>query len=359
MLAVLYHPARGLTGRVLGLLGLLALVGACAVPATNPPPTASAPTGTAGAAQVAQPTTPPQATHVTVAYPARVVTMTGLYVAIAQGYTREEGLDAEMVLMNGTLSAQGIVAHQVDFGMSAGALLAAHLRGAPIQNVFVQIAKPLFSIFAQPDITEWADLVGKPIGITAVGDSTQLAAIAALTAHGVSPDQVTFIANVTGGAVVAALQAGAVAGAVTAPPADIAAERLGFRDLGFLGDYLDYLSAGLATHEDMIRDHPELVQAVVRAELKAHRFMQQNRAGTLPLMADFQEIEPADAAVAYDRYLKYLTTDGLSTPQQLEGILRTAEQEIQLEQPASVAEAFQLRFARQAAQELDRAGWRP
>jgi hypothetical protein len=101
------------------------------------------------------------------------------------------------------------------------------------------------------------------------------------------------------------------------------------------------------------------VQAVVRAELKAHRFMQQQRERTLPLMADFLEIEPADAAIAYDRYLKYLTTDGLSTPQQLEGILRTAEKELQLEQPASVAEAFQLRFARQAAQELDRAGWRP
>jgi ABC-type nitrate/sulfonate/bicarbonate transport system substrate-binding protein len=146
---------------------------------------------------------------------------------------------------------------------------------------------------------------------------------------------------------------------VTAPPVDLAAERLGFRDLGFLGDYLDYLTAGLATHEDTIRDQPALVQAVVRAELKAHRFMQQQRERTLPLMADFLEIEPADAAIAYDRYLKYLTTDGLSTPQQLEGILRTAEKELQLEQPASVAEAFQLRFARQAAQELDRAGWRP
>jgi NitT/TauT family transport system substrate-binding protein len=233
------------------------------------------------------------------------------------------------------------------------------LRGAPIQNIFVQIDKPLFSLFAQPDVRTWEDLVGKPVGIAAVGDSTQLAASAALTSHGVSPDQVTFIANVTGNEVTAALQAGAVAGAVTAPPVDLAAERLGFRDLGFLGDYLDYLTAGLATHEDTIRDQPALVQAVVRAELKAHRFMQQQRERTLPLMADFLEIEPADAAIAYDRYLKYLTTDGLSTPQQLEGILRTAEKELQLEQPASVAEAFQLRFARQAAQELDRAGWRP
>ena len=261
--------------------------------------------------------------------------------------------------MNGTLSAQGIVAHQVDFGMSAGALLAAHLRGAPIRNVFVQIDKPLFSMFAQPDVHTWADLVGKPIGIAAVGDSTQLAAVAALGANGVSADQVTFIANLSGSEVAAALQAGSVAGAVTSPPVDIAAEQLGFRNLGFLGDYLDYLTAGLATHEDTIREHPELVRAVVRAELKAHRFMQQDRDATIPLMAEFQQVEPADAATAYDRYLKYLTKDGLSTPQQLEGILRTARQEIQLDKPASVDEAFDLSFARQAAADLDREGWHP
>ena len=53
--------------------------------------------------------------------------MSGFDIAIHEGYAREEGLDAEMVLMSGTLSAQGITAEQVDFGMSAGALLAARV----------------------------------------------------------------------------------------------------------------------------------------------------------------------------------------------------------------------------------------
>jgi ABC-type nitrate/sulfonate/bicarbonate transport system substrate-binding protein len=299
------------------------------------------------------------ATHVTVAFPARVVTMTGFYIATEQGYTREEGLDAEMVQMNGTLSAQGIVARQVDFGMSAGALLAAALRGAPLKNVFVQMDKPLFYLFTQPDVTTIGDLAGKPFGVNAIGDSTHLAALAALQAGGVTPERVTFIANITGPQTVAALQAGAVSGVVTAPPLDLMAERMGYRNHGFLGDYLDYLTSGLATHEDTIRERPALVKAIVRAELKAHRYMQQNREGTLAHMSRFQEIGRDEAAETYDRHMRHLTRDGTSTPERLENILRDQRHELGIERAIPVEEAFDLTFARQANDELDRASWRP
>jgi len=339
----------------------LALVAGCAGRAAGPPPAPTASVGSAGGpADVPSggPTLVPS-TRVIVAYPARVVTMTGFYIAIERGYTREEGLDAEMVLMNGTLSAQGLVAGQVDFGMSAGALVAASLRGAPLKNVFVQIDKPLYSLFAQPEIHSIAGLAGKPVGITAVGDSTHLAAMAALSGAGVDPSQVTFITGLNGSQALAGLQAGAVAAAVTSPPVDVNSERLGYRNLAFLGDYLDYLTAGLGTHEDTIRTRPALVRAVVRAELKAHRYMQQNRAGTIEHMARFQEVPVDDAALAYDRYLRYLTVDGQSPPDRLARILTDQRHELGVDHPVPVEAAFDLSFARDAAADLDRAGWKP
>ena len=344
----------------------LGLAGGCAAPAPSAAPAAPAsksaaaraPAEASAPAASATPTVGP-ATHVSVAFPSRVVTMTGFYIAVEEGYAREEGLDAEMVQMTGTLSAQGITARQVDFGMSAGALLAAALRGAPIKNVFVQMDKPLFYLFTQPEITTIGELAGKSFGINSIGDSTQLAAIAALSAGGVSPDRVTFIANITGPQSVVALQAGAVSGVVAAPPLDLAAERMGYRNHGFLGDYLDYLTSGLATHEDLIRERPALVKAAVRAELKAHRYMQQNREGTIGHMARFQEVGRDEAAEAYDRHMRHLTKDGLSTRERLEGILRDQRHELGVERPVTVEDAFDLSFARQANEELDRAGWRP
>src|SRR3712207_8641428 len=58
---------------------------------------------------------------------------------------------------------------------------------------------------------------------------------------------------------------------------DALRSQMGFRNLGFLGDHLDFLASGLVTVEDVIRERPEVVRATVRAMLKAHRYMQQNR----------------------------------------------------------------------------------
>src|SRR5688572_20320794 len=91
----------------------LGLAGGCAAPAPSAAPAApaskpaaSAPADASAPAVPAAPTVGP-ATHVSAAFPSRVVTMTGFYIAVEEGYAREEGLDAEMVQMTGTLSAQG------------------------------------------------------------------------------------------------------------------------------------------------------------------------------------------------------------------------------------------------------------
>jgi ABC-type nitrate/sulfonate/bicarbonate transport system substrate-binding protein len=328
---------------------LLLSVGGCAAPGGVG---SSAPK--AGAAAAAPPVTP-----VRVAYPIPIVTMVGFYIATQQGYTTEEGLAAEMVQVRAGAAAQSMLAREIDFGMSAGTLLTARLRGAPFMNVFVGMDKPLYYLFAQPSITSIGDLIDKPIGVSRIGTSTHVAAVAALNAAGVPLDRVTFIANAGSDQALAALEGGAVAATVVTPPGDVAAEQMGYRNLGFLGDYLDYLTAGLATHEDVIRERPALVQAVVRATLKGHRYLQQNRAGTIAYLAQFMGVEPAEATISYDRHMGYLTADGVSTPERLEQILRGQQQELELAEPMPVDEAFDLSFARRAHDELNRAGWRP
>jgi ABC-type nitrate/sulfonate/bicarbonate transport system substrate-binding protein len=111
--------------------------------------------------------------------------------------------------------------------------------------------------------------------------------------------------------------------------------------------------------EDSLRERPALVKATVRASLKAHRYMQQNRDGTLAHMARFMELPLEDTAQIYDQNIRYLTSDGLSTPARLEGILAHLRRELGLDRPMTVEDCFDLGFARQANDELDRVGWRP
>jgi NitT/TauT family transport system substrate-binding protein len=366
-------PRRSVT-RLAALVGLLfaassVVAGGCASPAApsvkGPASAAGSPPQPAspGSASPAPAATPREPRRITVAYPTSAVTMTGFYIAIQEGFTVDEGLDAELVLMNGTLAAQGMVAHQVDFGMSAGASLAAALRGAPLRLVFVQIDKPLYFLFTQPEIQTAAELEGKSVGIAAVGDSTQLATKATLKGLGANPEAISYVANITGAQSVAALQSASVSGAAVSAPFDLIAQRLGFRNLGFMGDYLDYLTSGLATREDHLQTQPDLVLATLRAEIKAHRYMQQNRLGTIAHLTRFLEISEEDATEAYDAYMRYLTLDGTSTPEVLERILRDqrsafSEQGVETG-TASVNDMFHLDLARRANAELDREGWRP
>jgi ABC-type nitrate/sulfonate/bicarbonate transport system substrate-binding protein len=203
-------------------------------------------------------------------------------------------------------------------------------------------------------------MVGKSIGVGSPGDASHQAVVAALAANGIREDQVTFISNLTAhGPALTAMQSDAINSVVVTAPTDTALERLGYRGLGFLGDYRETLSAGVATQDDTIRDRPAMVHALVRAMQKSHRYMQANRQGTIVHMARFMDVGEDETSDSYDRYMPHLTKDGLSTPDRLERIVSYLREEVGVEQPVTVNDLFDLSFARRAAAELDAAGWRP
>src|SRR4051812_16986749 len=72
-------------------LWLLVLAAACAAPASSPPPAGTAPGSTGLDAPMGAATSIPPLRHVTVAYPAPVVTMSGFDIAIHEGYARGGG----------------------------------------------------------------------------------------------------------------------------------------------------------------------------------------------------------------------------------------------------------------------------
>src|SRR4051812_36011311 len=94
---------------------LVPIVSACTASANA----VTAPDAPAAAAK------PPEPTRIVVSHTTRTITMSSFYIAMQEGYAREEGLDVDYEDMNSTTSAQGIVAGQIDFGAQAGALLAA------------------------------------------------------------------------------------------------------------------------------------------------------------------------------------------------------------------------------------------
>ena len=83
------------------------------------------------------------------------------FVARDRGFFRDEGLDAEIILMRSNLTLQAMVARSIDFGTSTGAAVNAIVNGADLRVVLAMSDKPLFDLIAEPAITRIQQLRGK------------------------------------------------------------------------------------------------------------------------------------------------------------------------------------------------------
>jgi ABC-type nitrate/sulfonate/bicarbonate transport system substrate-binding protein len=105
------------------------------------------------------------------------------------------------------------------------------------------------------------------------------------------------------------------AGSIDATPIDVAfamkAEDEGFRRLLYLGDIIELPLSGIAVTDNKLLTQREQVKKVVRATLRGTRFMKQNRAETIQMLADYLRITPSQSAKAYDTSINSFTDDGM------------------------------------------------
>jgi ABC-type nitrate/sulfonate/bicarbonate transport system substrate-binding protein len=154
-----------------------------------------------------------------------------------------------------------------------------------------------------------------------------------------------YFIQVGGPQIPGALIAGAVDAGVIAPPQDIQLKREGtFTNLGFLGEELPSLTSGLATTETLLAEKPQMVRAAVRAAIKGQRFLQTNRAATIPLMAGYMELSEEEAALAYDNAVPHFTADGHVSVELQEQMVRDQIEAVKPEREPRAQDLFVLRF---------------
>ena len=96
------------------------------------------------------------------------------WVARERGFFRDEGLDAEIILMRSNLTLQAMLAGSLDFGTATGAAVNGNVNDADLRVVFAMSDKPAFELFAQPQITSLQQLRGKKIGVGGVGSLSEV-----------------------------------------------------------------------------------------------------------------------------------------------------------------------------------------
>ena len=82
-------------------------------------------------------------------------------IARERGYYRQEGLDAQLVVIPSALGVQALLGGNIKFSTAGGSGLLPILRGAPVKYVFTTFSRPMFWLYARADIRSVESLKGK------------------------------------------------------------------------------------------------------------------------------------------------------------------------------------------------------
>ncbi|MGH7798847.1 MAG: ABC transporter substrate-binding protein [Candidatus Binatia bacterium] len=93
-------------------------------------------------------------------------------VAQHKGFFRNEGLDADIVVMGAAPSIAALSNGDIDFTLLTGTVIRAAIRGLPVRLVAGLMTSSPHVLLARPEIKSVKDLSGKKVGLAGFGDAT-------------------------------------------------------------------------------------------------------------------------------------------------------------------------------------------
>ncbi len=283
---------------------------------------------------------------VRIAYASRSSSAMPQYMAVQKGYFKAEGLDVEIIQMNPRLGATAVVNGDVSFATPFTSTFRGVLQGFPMKLVFIHLKKGPYYVMVRPEIKDVQQLKGKRIGVATIKGTDQLVAEEMLQAKGFNPNQLQAVAIGDGPVRMQALISGVVEAICVAPPHDLMLRKMGYNALVGPPE-LGLPSAGMLTSDRLIKENPQVVKRTLKALLRAHHYILENRQDTIQSLIKWLPQALDIAEHSYDSELKTLTRDGTMTDAEIESIIvRIGEKKRPLD------EVRDFSFAREAMKEL-------
>ncbi len=258
-----------------------------------------------------------QPAKVRFSYSSRSNSNTPFQIALTKGFFAEEGMDVEMIQINPRLGATALLNGDIDFTTTFGTTLRGIIGGFPIKFVAVSVRKSEHFLIVRPEIKDLRDLNGKKLGVATLFGSDQRAAEEMLRGKGLSPNMMKPIALGESPVRAQALRAGLVDAVSVSSPFDLSLQAEGFRALAGPKDVEMALpTSGIAVANRLLQQNPQHVKRAVRALMKSHRYVFENRKEVVPQMIRYLDQKPEVAERSYDLLLISLSRNGEITDQE-------------------------------------------
>ncbi|HTN70315.1 MAG TPA: ABC transporter substrate-binding protein, partial [Methylomirabilota bacterium] len=284
--------------------------------------------------------------RVRIAYASRSSSAMPQYMAQSKGWYKAEGLEVELIQMNPRLGATAVVNGDVSFATPFVSTFRGVVQGLPMKLVLVHLKKGPYYVMARPDIKDLQQLKGKKLGVATIKGADQLVAEELLQAKGFNPALLQVVAIGEAPVRMQALVSGAVEAVCVSPPHDLLLKRMGFPALAGPPE-IGLPVAGMFTSDRLLRENPQLVRRTLKALLRAHQYILENKQETIQVLLKWLPQPPDIADHSYEVELKTLARDGQMTDAEVESLInRLGEKKRPLD------EVRDFSYARQAMKEL-------
>ena len=104
-------------------------------------------------------------------YSAVSMTWFPVKVALQNGFFRHEGLEPQLIQMNGNVATVALANGHIDFALNISPVLNGAMQGLGTKLVAALNSRPLFSLVVRPEINSAADLKGKVFAVSSFGNT--------------------------------------------------------------------------------------------------------------------------------------------------------------------------------------------
>lgn len=271
-----------------------------------------------------------------------------------RGFLREEGIEAEIIRISAAAGRAALSGGEVDYSTGiGGTAIGGGLSGVPIKVVACYVPAPVLALVARPEIKSVQALKGKTIAVLIFGGVAHFAARAVTKHYGLDPEKdLKYLAVGPPDARFAALSQGLVDAAVLGPPLDFEARKQGFNILARAHDVLVFPETGLVTSVKKIQEKPDEIKRVIRAGIKANRYIRANRDGTIQFLMEWLKLNREIATATYDGVAKVYNEDIHVCEQGLRLVIEETKKTVKVSREMAFGDIADLSIFRVAQREL-------
>ena len=280
-----------------------------------------------------------------------------MHLAQRRGFLKEEGFDAELIVISGPVANVALSNGDTDYFSGFGSALRSILQGLPLRIAACFRPTPHFMLQARPEFKTIKDLKGKTIGITAYGSGPELVGRLMVKHFGLDPDKdVKWVPTGAGEGRYIRMQQGLLDATVATVPTDYLGRKMGFPIMVRSEDLFTYPFSGLTVSMRKLKEKPDEVRRVIRAGIKANRYMRENRDGTIPVLMSTYRIDKEVATAAYDSFIKGFNLDGSMPEDGFRRLLDDTKRVMKIDREVALSEVADLSILREAQRELGSKG---